>query len=81
MSFWTDLTKDNGKQLNDLTTAVNSVATTVGAVAGDVSNLHQKVDTVKETVATQAALNGTAGGCNSREPDEHAGRARVFWRR
>jgi hypothetical protein len=61
MSFWTDLTKDNGKQLNDLTTAVNSVATTVGAVAGDVSNLHQKVDTVKETVATQAALNGTAG--------------------
>jgi methyl-accepting chemotaxis protein len=61
MSFWTDLTKDNGKQLNDLTTAVNSVATTVGAVAGDVSNLHGKVDEVNSTVATQAALNGAAG--------------------
>jgi hypothetical protein len=58
MSVWTQLTANNGAQLETLTKAVNSVATTVGAVAGDVSNLHGKVDKIDSTVATQAALNG-----------------------
>jgi ABC-type transporter Mla subunit MlaD len=61
MSVWTQLTANNGAQLETLTKAVNSVATTIGAVAGDVSNLHGKVDKIDSTVATQAALNGTAG--------------------